>query len=76
MKDKITAYIQGMLAGESVDIKEDDDLLSTGLLDSISVMKLIAFLEEEFDVEVPADEMVIENFISVSAISDFLNSKK
>lgn len=74
MKEKITAFIEKQLLESAIEIGPEDDLLNTGLLDSISVIKLIAYIEEEFDIVVPPEEMVIENFISVQAIENFLNS--
>ena len=50
----------------------EDDLLNTGLVDSIGVVKLISYLEEEFKVEIPPDDMVIEHFISIDAIEKYL----
>ena len=74
MKEKITAFIEKHLLESAIEIGPEDDLLNTGLLDSIGVIKLIAYIEEEFGIAVPPEEMVIENFISVQAIEIFLNS--
>ena len=76
MKDKIKAYITSSLIDSEVELKYDDDILNTGLVDSIGVIKLITFIEEEFGLKVPPEEMVIENFISVAAIERFLESIK
>ena len=73
MKEKITAYIKDNLLESDIEITEEDDLLNTGLVDSIGVIKLIAYIQEEFGIVVPPEEMVIENFISVSAIDNFLS---
>ena len=74
MKEKIIGFIESKLLESTVEIGYEDDLLNSGLLDSIAVIKLIAYIEEEFGIAVPPEEMVIENFVSVKAIEDFLNS--
>lgn len=54
----------------------DDDLLGGGILDSLGMMKLILFIEEKFEVKVPPEDMIIENFMTVAHISEYLSKKK
>jgi len=75
MKEKIVAFIESKLLDSSAKIEFDEDLLNTGLLDSIGVVKLIEYLEGEFDVSIPPDDMVIEYFVSVNAIEQYLSSR-
>ena len=74
MKDKILKYIEDNLLESTKKLSSDDDLLNTGLVDSIGVVKLIAFIEDEYHIKVPPEEMVIENFVTVDAISGFISS--
>ncbi|MEM9884813.1 MAG: acyl carrier protein, partial [Bacteroidota bacterium] len=77
LKDKIIQYIQAEILEEGDDpITSDEDLLTSGLLDSMAAMRLIGFLEEEFEVSVPPEDMVIEHFITVDAIGAYIESKK
>lgn len=79
MKKKLIDYIQNeLLESEETDelLASDEDLLSSGLLDSLSVMKLISFMEKNFGVVVPPADMVIENFVTVDAISEYIQSAK
>lgn len=78
MKDTIIEYIQeDLLAGqEDMDISADEELLESGLVDSIGVMRLIGFVEETYDLKVPPQDMTIENFRSVNAICDYLTRLK
>jgi D-alanine--poly(phosphoribitol) ligase subunit 2 len=48
--------------------------LEEGLIDSLGVMRLVAFLEEEFDVKIPPQDLTIENFITVQAITTYLET--
>ena len=54
-------------------ISEDTDLLSTGILNSLSLLQLVSFIERRFNCEIPAEEVVYENLHSVSAMVDYLN---
>lgn len=77
MDDKIVHYIETELvvSDESLDITPEDDLLGSGLVDSLGMMKLISFIEKEFELKIPAEDMVIENFMTVSCISTYLKSR-
>lgn len=77
MQEKIIKYIEEELASEEIDggLEVTEDLLGSGILDSLGMMKLIAFLEEEFGCKVLPEEMVIENFMTVAHMNDYLESK-
>ncbi len=59
---------------EEVDLPEDIPLLS-GLLDSFGLMSLIGFLEDRYKVIIRNDQVVKNNFESVSALAAFLEAK-
>jgi len=75
MKEKINAFIRENLLESDMELKMEDDLLNTGLVDSIGVVKLIGYIEEEFNVSIPPDDMVIENFVSINAIEKYLSTR-
>lgn len=53
----------------NVEIEKDTKLISGGLLDSYSVMELIADLEEHFNVDIPLDDIEYENFNTITSIA-------
>lgn len=77
MQEKIIKYIEEELSNEELDegIEVTEDLLGSGILDSLGMMKLISFIEDEFNCKVLPEEMVIENFMTVGHMMDYLNSK-
>ncbi|HJD20252.1 MAG TPA: acyl carrier protein [Candidatus Gemmiger faecigallinarum] len=46
----------------------DEELIKTGLLDSVEVMQLVMALGEEFDVEITPADLREENFHTVACI--------
>ena len=54
------------------EIGEDFDLIENGVVDSLGLLKVIAWLEGHFRVSVDIAEMVPENFRSVTAIGAVL----
>ncbi len=54
---------------DSADLQDDDSLLDSGILDSFGIMSLLAFIEQEYGVEVPAEDIEPENFETIAAIA-------
>ena len=55
---------------------ETKELIDDGLLESFDVITLIAELEDQFEVEIPAEEIVPENFNSAEGIWNLLQRIK
>lgn len=52
--------------------KECETLIDGRFLDSLSIIALVAELEEEYDVTIPAVEIIPANFNSVKAMWEML----
>jgi len=55
-------------------IANDENLLLSGLLDSLGVMSLVAFVEQHYGFAVPFDDVVIENFASLDAMASYIGA--
>lgn len=53
---------------ENTEDYEGNDFLDDGILDSIQLLDLVSELEAVFEIEIPAAEMVRENFKTVDSI--------
>jgi acyl carrier protein len=74
--EKLRAFIkQNFYAAQKMEIGVDDSLLELGIIDSTGVLELVAYLEEQFGVRVPDEEIVPENLDSIAAIVQFLTKK-
>lgn len=78
MQKIISEYIETeLLSGQGeIQLTADEDILTTGLIDSLGIMKLIAFLEEKFEVAIPPEDMTIENFLTVEVIEQYIQKLK
>ena len=52
-----------------------DDLINTGILDSLGIMKLILFIEEKFSVKITDEDLIPENFESIQTINSLVQRK-
>jgi len=70
--DDIRTYISTELIIGTMAIDDNQELLMSGLLDSINVMRLVGYLENEFSTSIPPEDVLVENFGSINQIVDYL----
>jgi acyl carrier protein len=54
---------------------DETSFLDNGIVDSTSVLELVAFIEKQFDITIKDSEVVPGNFDSISCLSKFIRSK-
>jgi acyl carrier protein len=64
------------LSDEIDDLEDGDSLLDTGVLDSMGVLELVAFLEERYQIEVPDEDLRPEYLDSVSRIVAYVRARR
>jgi acyl carrier protein len=70
---EIAAFVkQELLGGRPIKFDESTDLIAQGIIDSLGLMRLVSFLEENCQVQILDEEMVAENFRTVATIQDFV----
>ena len=68
--------LRQFLPGEDPDeLTDETPLITGGVLDSISTLKLVVFLEERFGVTVEAHEAGVEHLDSVGQIARLIAAK-
>jgi len=56
-------------------LKPSDKLLESGILDSLGVLDLVAFLEQEFGLVVADEELLPDNFQTIDKLVAFVQNK-
>ncbi len=76
MQERIKTFIENeLLVGmDDVQVGYDDDLLLSGLVNSLGVMRLVAFIQEDFGVAVPVEDVTIEHFMTINALVGYLQA--
>ena len=54
---------------------DEDSVLDSGAIDSLGILDVVAFLEEEFGFQLDDDELAPENFDSIACLARLVESK-
>ncbi len=76
--DKVIQAIQKLFAEKMlVEVSSaDEDLLETGVLDSLRLAELLVYLEEHFQLRVAMEELEIENLRSIASIARMIGQQR
>jgi acyl carrier protein len=81
MDDPIEAILKEYILTEHLymeknrSLSNDESLLSRGVIDSIGLLQMVAFVEEQFKIKITPDDLVPENFETVNALKALIQSK-
>lgn len=75
--ERVRSFISSNLIvfDEDIEIADDDNIFQMGYVNSLFAMKLLGFVEQEFAIRVPNEEVNIENFSSVNNIVNLIEKK-
>jgi len=76
-RKKIRQFIMDELItdGSSIELTDSMALIDSGIIDSLGIMALLGFLEENFSIQISGEDLIPDNFSSISTISDFVAFK-
>jgi len=76
-KEALRAYILSeFLPGESPrNLKDDTPLRTSGVLNSMGLLRLVSFVEDKYGIELEAHETGIEDFDTIDAIANLIERK-
>lgn len=75
IKERVRIYIIQSVYVDKEKINDSTLIFKEGFLDSMGLMGLITFLEEEFKIKTTDSDLLEENFESVNAITEFVLGK-
>ncbi|WP_076591582.1 acyl carrier protein [Herminiimonas arsenitoxidans] len=78
MQNDIQLYVLALLQKKSrlpKDFDDASDFISTGIIDSIAIIKFILALEEKFDIEITDSDLESEQFRSVQGLAMMISKK-
>jgi acyl carrier protein len=77
VRDEVRAFIlENFLEGEDPrNLTDQTELRESGILDSLSTLRLVAFLEKTFNVELEADDLTQGNLSTIESIDTLVRGK-
>ncbi|KZE51917.1 acyl carrier protein [Brevibacillus parabrevis] len=77
LQEQIRNFILANLVvfDDEVEFSDDDNIFELGFVNSLFAMKLVTFIESEFQMTIESDEMEISNFNTINNIVNFIQSK-
>jgi acyl carrier protein len=74
---RIKAYlIEHFPSARDHALGDDDHLLANGILDSLGVLDLVGYLEQEFGIAVSDDDLLPEHFETLRRLTAFVEDKQ
>ena len=70
----ILGFINDELNDDEVALEVDTRLFDMGFVDSMNLVRLLAFLEKDFDLKIPVAMVNDQNFATVSSIAELIDS--
>lgn len=64
-----------LIYDDEKDFDENTNLIERGIVDSMSLVRLISFIEENYGIQVQDEDIVPENFSSLNKISSFIGER-
>jgi acyl carrier protein len=76
IKKKIIDFISdNYLKGHKLDYGYDTSFLDQGIIDSVAVIEIVAFLEETFNIRVEDEEIIPDNLDSINKLESYVLAK-
>jgi acyl carrier protein len=78
MEDILINYIKREFLRDdpSTELDAETDLLLSGLLDSLGVMRLVGFIEKQFAISVPPQDVTIDHFMNVRTVAAYISGRQ
>ena len=72
MRERVLSVL--MQTRSDVDFEKETQLIDDGILDSFDIIQIVSDPNEEFDIDITADELEPENFNTLDAITALVES--
>ena len=77
LRAQLCAFINDTVSLDpDVPVAPDTDLLLTGLVDSLGVVQIVSWMEQELGIAVEPTDVVLEHFQTVDAMAEFVEGRR
>ena len=75
IREVLRQYISDELIDDEEPLEDDENLLADGMVDSLGMLRLVAFIEDSYEIRVPPEDFIIDNFRTVAVLDSYLSRK-
>lgn len=75
IKESLARFVTEEILDQEELVSHDDNLLSDGMVDSLGMLRLVAYIEAEFATKIPPEDFTIENFRTIDIIGNYLDGR-
>ena len=75
IREALRRYIGDELVEDDGAVGDDENLLADGMVDSMGMLRLVAFIDETWDIRVPPEEFILEHFRTIADLDVYLTGK-
>ncbi|MDJ0497463.1 MAG: acyl carrier protein [Acidimicrobiia bacterium] len=77
MEHAIVRFVnEELLGGNGPRVTADDEIVLDGTVDSLGVTRLVDFIETEFKLAVPAQDVTIDNFRTITTMAAYVRTRQ
>ena len=70
---QVRGYIsKQVLDGRDIGLNETTPLLEWGLINSLEIVRLLSFVQQQFNIEVPGEMIIADHFINLASVTDLV----
>ena len=74
IRQQVRDFVMRFFRGH--DLRDDEDIFATGFVNSMFAMQLVQFVESTFGITVESDDLELDNFRSIDAITALVMRKQ
>lgn len=75
MEEELQRFINHELLNDLGNVDVDQELLISGVIDSMGVMRLVRYLDDDFHITIPFEDITLTNFTSIRRLADYIKAK-
>lgn len=73
VRDAVVAYITDELSYKGAALTDDTDLIASGVLDSLNLLRFVGWAEKKFKITVEDEDLAPDNFKTLAKITTFVS---
>jgi acyl carrier protein len=78
IESRLSAYIHDecLPRDGTVELEYDKNLFEAGIVDSAGLISFICYIEKEFHLNIPDEDLLPQNFVSITAIAQYIRTRR